>query len=205
MTLRLSGSTTDTETAQSGTLPYSRMPGNTRIACERTPSEVRLSLPPLGTWHHAKWGLLCGAWMILPMIALLVLHTNNMGPGVIERAWKPLLLNMTLLPSAAMIAMSFIVGFILGRIRTTLVIDASSLTLIRELWGVRRQKTWNREQLRDVRTFFKHVRIVSKRAMLRTQFGVASTHEAKWLARCLREELGMEPAAPAPETLQRAA
>jgi hypothetical protein len=205
MTLRLGASNTDNASGQSGMLPYSRLPGNTRITCERTATGVRLFLPELGTWHHAKWGLLFGSWMILPQTALLIFAVRKMGPQVMERIWKPLLIDATLLPFFGVIAMSFLVGFVLGRIRTSLVIDADSLTLVRELWGMRGTKSWKKDQLKDVRTFFKHIRIVSKKAILRTQFGVASTHEAKWLAKCLREELGMVPAAPPPEQLQRSA
>ena len=186
-------------------LPYSRLPGETRITCERTASGVKLFLPALGTWHHAKWGLLFGSWMILPQTALLIFAVRKLGPQVLERIWKPLLIDATLMPFFGVILVSFLVGFVLGKIRTTLVIDADSLTLVRELWGMKGSKTWKKDELKDVRTFFKHIRVVSKKAILRTQFGVASTKEAKWLARCLREELGMEPAAPSAETLQRAA
>ena len=188
-----------------GTLPYSRFPGESRITCERTAGGVRLSLPRLGTWHHAKWGLLFGSWMILPQTALLIFAVKKMGPQVLDRLWKPLLIDATLMPFFGVIFVSFIVGFVLGQMRTTLTIEAESLTLGRELWGLRGSKTWRRDQLKDIRTFFKHIRIVSKKAILRTQLGTASTREAKWLARCLREELGFEPTAAAPETLQRAA
>jgi hypothetical protein len=202
MSLRIDGG----GAGESGMLPYSRLPGNTRITCERTASGgVKLFLPELGTWHHAKWGLLFGSWMILPQTALLVFAVNKMGPTVLQRLWRPLLVDATLLPFFGVIIVSFAVGFVLGKIRTTLVIEGGSLTLVRELWGMRGTKSWAKDQLRDVRTFFKHIRIVAKKAILRTQFGVASTNEAKWLARCLREELGMVPATPAPETLQRAA
>jgi hypothetical protein len=203
MSLRIEGS--GGKSGESGMLPYSRLPGETRISCERTSNGVRLSLPALGTWHHAKWGLLFGSWMILPQTALLIFAVKKMGPQVLERIWKPLLLDATLMPFFGVIVVSFMVGFVLGKMRTTLLIDADSLTLVRELWGMKGSKSWKKEQLKDVRTFFKHIRIVSKKAILRTQFGVASTKEAKWLARCLREELGMEPATPAAEPLQRAA
>src|SRR5688572_30681114 len=110
-------------------LPYSRLPGETRITCERTGSGVKLFLPALGTWHHAKWGLLFGSWMILPQTALLIFAVRKLGPQVLERIWKPLLIDATLMPFFGVILVSFLVGFVLGKIRTTLVIDADSLTL----------------------------------------------------------------------------
>ena len=75
-----------TSTDQS-TLPYSRFPGQSRITCERTTAGVRLFLPRLGTWHHAKWGLLFGSWMILPQTTLLIFAVKKVGPQVLERLW----------------------------------------------------------------------------------------------------------------------